>query len=250
MGITLLYLTPLLYFLPLSTLAAVIIVAVAGMIQFQPFKHAWAVNPHDGFVALVVFLSTLYFAPHLEWGIFIGVVLSMVFYISRTMRPHFAEIAMDEEGLYKDAQKFGMETSRTLAIFRYDGDLYFANAGYLEKRLLNAVADKPDLKVLILDLEAVDQIDVTGEEMLTHMSEGLEEAGIEFFITRAKFKVTNALKRSGLYDVIGEEHFFGKRVRALRVIKEKYGNQIDISHLVSHKPVDERGVNNKEKKKT
>jgi len=240
-GLTLLFLTPLLYYLPLATLAAVIIVAVVGMIHFQPFKHAWSVNPHDGFVALVVFLSTLYFAPHLEWGIFIGVALSMIFYIFRTMRPHFAEIAMDEEGLYKDSQKFGMETSRSLAIFRYDGDLYFANAGYLEKKLLNAVADKPELKVLILDLEAVDQIDVTGEEMLTHMSEGLKEAGIEFFITRAKFKLTDALKRSGLYDVIGEEHFFGKRVRALKAIKEKYGNQIDISHLVSHKPVDDRG---------
>lgn len=237
-GLTLLFLTPLLYYLPLSTLAAVIIVAVVGMIHFQPFKHAWSVNPHDGFVALAVFLTTLYFAPHLEWGIFIGVILSMVFYISRTMRPHFAEIAMDEKGLYTDAQKFGMETSRTLAIYRYDGDLYFANAGYLEKKLLNAVADKPELKVLILDLEAVDQIDVTGEEMLTHMSEGLKEAGIEFYITRAKFKLTDALKRSGLYDVIGEEHFFGKRVRALKVIKEKYGNQIDISHLVSHKPVE------------
>lgn len=236
-GITLLFLTPLLHYLPVATLAAVIVVAVIGMIHFQPFSHAWQVNPHDGFVALVVFITTLYFAPHLEWGIFIGIALSMAFYIYRTMKPHFAEIAMDEDGTYRDAHKFGLETSPDLAIFRYDGDLYFANAGYLEKKLLNAVADKPELKILVLDLEAVDQIDVTGEEMLTHMSERLKEAGIEFYITRAKFKLTDALKRSGLYEVIGEEHFFTKRVRALKAIKEKYGDQVDMSHLLYHKPV-------------
>ena len=238
-GITLLFLTPLLYYLPVATLAAIIIVAVIGMIQFQPFSHAWAVNPHDGFVALVVFLTTLYFAPHLEWGIFIGVALSMMFYIYRTMTPHFAEVALSEDGTYRDAEIYELETSDTVAFYRYDGDLYFANAGYLERKLLNAVADKPLLKVLVLDVEAVDQIDATGEEMLSHMSKRLEEAGIEFCITRPKFKLEDALKRSGLYDVIGENHFFAKRVHAIKAIKEKYGDQVDVSHLVYHKPVEE-----------
>lgn len=237
-GITLLFFTPLLYHIPVATLAAVIIVAVVGMIQFQPFKHAWTVNPHDGLVALTVFIGTLAFAPHLEWGIFMGVVLSIGLYIYRTMKPHFAEVALDEDGTYRDAHLFGMETSQTMALFRYDGDLYFANAGYLEKKLLNAVAEKPQLKVLLLDLEAVDQIDATGEEMLSHMSEGLEQAGIEFCITRAKFKVTDTLKRSGLYDIIGEQHFFSKRLDALNTIKAKYGKQVDISHLELHKPVE------------
>ncbi len=235
-GVTLLFLTPLLHYLPIATLAAVIIVAVVGMIQFQPFKHAWKVNPHDGIVALVVFIVTLYFAPHLEWGIFIGIALSLGLYIYRTMQPHFAELALDKDGAFRDAHLFGMKTSSSLALFRYDGDLYFANAGYLEKRLLNAVANKPELKVLILDLEAVDQIDATGEEMLMHMSERLDEAGIEFFITRPKFKLSDALKRSGLYDRIGEEHFFAKRVQALDAIKEKYGQQVDMSHLLKYKP--------------
>ena len=236
-GITLLYLTPLLYYIPIATLAAVIIVAVVGMIQFEPFKHAWKVNPHDGLVAFTVFTGTLYFAPHLEWGIFMGVALSIGLYIYRTMQPHFAEVALDVDGTFRDAHLFDMETSNTLALFRYDGDLYFANASYLEKKLLNAIADKPQLKVLLLDLEAVDQIDVTGEEMLSHMSEGLRLAGIDFFITRSKFKLIDALKRSGLYDKIGEQRFFSKRLDALDAIKKQYGDQVDISHLMVHKPV-------------
>jgi len=237
-GITLLYFTPLLFYIPIATLAAVIIVAVIGMIQFEPFKHAWKVNPHDGVVALTVFVGTLYFAPHLEWGIFIGVALSIGLYIYRTMQPHFAEVAMDADGTFRDAHLFGMQTSDTLALFRYDGDLYFANASYLEKKLLNAIADKPKLKVLLLDLEAVDQIDVTGEEMLSHMAEGLKLAGIEFIITRPKFKLLDALKRSGLYEKIGEGNVFSKRLVALESIKKQYGNQIDINHLIIHKPVD------------
>lgn len=238
-GVTLLFLTPLLYYLPVATLAAVIIIAVIGLLHFEPFKHAWSVNPHDGFVALVVFLSTLYFAPHLEWGIFIGVALSLIFYLYRTMTPHFAEVSLNDEGVFRDAQLQNLKTSETVAFYRYDGDLYFANAGYLEHRMLNAVADKPKLKVLVLDLEAVDQIDATGEEMLSHMSERLAEAGIEFYISRAKFKVIDALKRSGLYDTIGEEHFFVRRTRAIKAIKDKYGSSVDVSHLIFHKPREE-----------
>jgi len=236
-GITLLFLTPLMYHLPIATLAAVIIVAVAGLFQIAPLVHSWRVNPHDTIVAFIVFNSTIYFAPHLEKGVYIGIALSLAFYIYRTMRPHFAEVALFEDETFRDAEVFGMRTSDTLALFRFDGDLYFVNAGYLEKRLLNAVADKPQLKVAILDIEAVEQIDTTGEEMLTHMSEWFKEAGIEFFITRPKFKVTDVLERTGLYDKIGREHIYSRRRDALTAIKQKYGDLVDMEHLQQYIPI-------------
>jgi len=236
-GITLVFLTPLMYHLPIATLAAVIIVAVAGLFQITPLVHSWRVNPHDTIVAFIVFNSTIYFAPHLEKGVYIGIALSLAFYIYRTMRPHFAEVALFEDGTFRDADVFGLQTSETLALFRFDGDLYFVNAGYLEKRLLNALADKPRLKVVILDIEAVEQIDTTGEEMLTHMSEWFKEAGIEFYITRPKFKVTDVLERTGLYDKIGREHIYSKRQDALKAIKGKYGDIVDMEHLQQHSPV-------------
>ena len=237
-GITLLFLTPLMYHLPIATLAAVIIVAVASLIQVAPLVHSWKVNWHDTLVAFIVFNATIYFAPHLEKGIYIGIALSLAFYIYRTMRPHFAEVAIHKDGTYRDASIFGMVTSDTIALFRYDGDLYFVNAGYLEKRLLNAVADKPELKVAILDIEAVDQIDTTGEEMLGHMSEWFKEAGIEFYITRPKFKVADVLKRTGLYDKIGEEHIFSRRRDALAAITHKYGELVDLGPLQQYMPLD------------
>jgi len=241
-GVTLLFLTPLMYHLPIATLAAVIIIAVASLIQIAPLVHSWKVNRHDSLVAFVVFNTTIYFAPHLEKGVYIGIAISLAFYIYRTMRPHFAEVSMHEDGTFRDARVFGMETSDTLALFRYDGDLYFVNAGYLEKRLVNAVADKPELKVAILDIEAVDQIDTTGEEMLTHISEWFKEAGIEFYITRPKFKVSDVLKRTGLYDKIGDDHIFNKRQDALASITQKYGNLVDIEHLRHYMPVDKADI--------
>jgi len=237
-GITLLFLTPLMYHLPIATLAAVIIVAVASLIQIAPLIHSWKVNRHDCFVAFIVFNTTIYFAPHLEKGVYIGIAISLAFYIYRTMRPHLAEVSRDKDGTFRDAHLFGLHTSDSVAMFRYDGDLYFVNAGYLEKRLVNAVADKPGLKVVILDIEAVDQIDTTGEEMLTHISEWFKEAGIEFYITRPKFKVTEILKRTGFFDKLGEDHIFSRRRDALASIEHKYGDLIDLEPLRNYLPVD------------
>ena len=234
-GLTLVFFTGLLYHIPLSTLSAVIIFAVFNMIKYQPFKHAWRVNPHDGFVALTVFISTLVFAPHLEKGIFIGVGLSLAFYIYRTMTPHFAEIAKTEDGLLKDAKLNQLQTSETFALYRFDGNLYFANAGYLEKQLLNAIASKPKLKALALDIEAVEHIDATGEEMLTLMSEHLEIAGVTLYIVRPKFKVLDTFQRSGLYHRIGEHHFFSRRGDLITYLQENH-KDIDISHILEHKP--------------
>ncbi len=249
-AITLLFLTPLLYFLPLSTLAAVIMAAVFGLIQFEPFKHAWKVNPHDGFVALVTFLVTLWLAPHLEYGIFVGVGLSIAFYLYRTMQPHVAELARDQDDTLRDAALFGLKTSHTLAMFRYDGDLYFANAGYLEKVLLNAVADKPHLRVLILDLEAVDQIDATGEEMLGNLADGLYQANIAFFICRPKFKLLDAIKRSGLSTKIGEDNIFSKRRNAIQTAVERFPGVVDVSHLMSYQPDKDANIENPPSKPT
>lgn len=235
-ALTLLFLTPLLYFLPLATLAAVIMAAVFALIQFEPFKHAWKVNPHDGFVALITFLVTLWMAPHLEYGIFVGVGLSIAFYLYRTMQPHVAELARDEDDVLRDAALYGLKTSQTLAMYRYDGDLYFANAGYLEKTLLNAVADKPHLRVLILDLEAVDQIDATGEEMLGNLADGLHQANISFYICRPKFKLLDAIKRSGLHDKIGDDSIFSKRKNAIQAAVERFPGMVDISHLMTYQP--------------
>ena len=228
-GITLLFLTPLLYHLPQATLAAVIIMAVVGLIHIEPIKHAWKVHRHDGIVAIVVFIVTLIVAPHLEQGVLVGVLLSLGLFLYRTMSPHLVEVARHEDTTLREAGRFNLKTSDTVSVFRYDGDLYFANAGYLEGKLLNSIAQKPKLKVVVLDIESADQLDSSGEEMLRNLFDRLQSIGIELYIARAKMPIIHAFERSGLYQHIGKARFFRQRTDAVKAAKEKFGDEIDIS---------------------
>jgi len=240
-GLTLLFFTPLLGPLPISSLAAVIIMSVTSLLRPIMIWRALQVSWHDGIVAAVVFFSTLWLAPHLEMGIFIGVGLSIGFYLYYTMRPAFAEVARYHDGSFKDSEIFELHTSDQVAVYRYDGDLYFANASYLEKSILNAIADKPELVVIVLDLEAVAHIDATGEEMLSHLSERIRSAGIDIYIARTKYAVQTVLKRSGLYQRIGSEFFVNTRTMAIDAIVERYGDKVDVTPLREHKPIHSDG---------
>lgn len=237
-ALTLLFLTPLLYHLPQATLAAVIIMAVINLIKIAPIKHAWKVEPHDGVVAVVTFVATLAFAPHLDKGILLGVLLSLGLFLYRTMSPNLVEVARDEDGTMRDAKAHQLKTSDTIAVYRFDGDLYFANTGYLEGKLLNNVASKPSLKVLILDMESIDQVDSTGEEMLEKLADRLQSVGIEFYIARTKLRVYEAFQRSGLARHIGEDRFFRERKYAINHAKELLGDAIDIGPLRQYIPVE------------
>ncbi|MGB0847788.1 MAG: SulP family inorganic anion transporter, partial [Thiolinea sp.] len=237
-AVTLLFLTPLLYHLPQATLAAVIMVAVLNLIKIEPIIHAWRVEPHDGVVAVVTFVITLLVAPHLEQGILAGVMLSLGLFLYRSMSPNFVEVARHPDGSLRDAATHRLKTSETVAIYRFDGDLYFANTGYLEGKILNSVAHKPKLKVLVLDMEAVDQVDSTGEEMLEKMADRLRAAGIEFFLARIKLRVYMSFQRSGLSRHIGEDRFFRERVLAVKHAKEELGDAIDIEPILKSMPAD------------
>ncbi len=237
-AVTLLFLTPLLYHLPQATLAAVIMMAVAGLVQVKPIKHAWKVHRHDGIIAIVVFFVTLVVAPHLEQGVLVGVVLSLGLFLYRTMSPRLIEVARHEDTTLRGVDRFNLMSSDTVSIFRYDGDLYFANSGYLEGKLLNMVSQKPNLKLVVLDIESADQLDATGEEMLKNLFDRLQSIGVELYIARAKVQIEQALKRSGLYEHIGSARFFRQRTDAVRAAKEIMGDDIDISMYLKpmHKP--------------
>jgi len=162
-------------------------------------------------------------------------LLSLGLFLYRTMSPHFVEVSRHEDGTLRNASLFDLKTSDTVSVFRYGGDLYFANAGYLEGKVLNSTAAKPDLKVVILDFESVDLVDSTGEETLGRIAERLESAGIELYIARAQKSIRDAFVRSGLMDKIGEERFFRERTQAARFAKEKFVDDIDIDPIL--KPI-------------
>lgn len=165
-GITLLFLTPLLYHLPQATLAAVIIMAVINLIKIAPVIHVWKAEKHDGIVAVVTFVITVAVAPHLEQGIIVGVALSIGLFLYRTMRPRVATFSRYMDGTLRDVTVFPLLTSDKISVLRFDMSLYFANAGFFEHKVIEVLADHPDLEYLIIDAEGMNTLDATGEEVL------------------------------------------------------------------------------------
>lgn len=230
-GITLLWLTPLLYHLPQATLAAVIIMAVIGLIRFEPIKHAWKVEKHDAIVAITSFVLTLLFAPHLENGIVIGVILSLGLFLFRTMEPRFTELsAHSGSTMFVNALDNELERCEVVSIVKYSGSLYFANAGYFEDRVLRLISEKQQcLRYVIVDMAGINQIDASGEEMLSGLLERCSSAGVEILFARTE-GIERVLQRSGFMDKFGENRFFDRRTDALRFAWKELGDEEAASH--------------------
>ena len=226
-GITLLWLTPLLFHLPQATLAAVIIMAVINLIKVAPIVHAWKAQPSDGTVAVVTFVLTLLWAPHLDKGILAGVALSLGLFLYRTMRPRFAVLGRYRDGTMRDVKVMNLPTSPRISLVRFDGSLYFANAGYFETKVLATVAANPELKYIILDGEAINQLDATGEEVLDHVAERLQSVGIELLVARMKKQFMDTITRTGLIDKMGRERFFPRIQYALEYAWDGLGDEYD-----------------------
>ncbi len=230
-GITLLWLTPLLYNLPQATLAAVIIMAVINLIKIKPIIHAWKAQPHDGIVAVITFVLTLLWAPHLDKGILAGIGLSLVLYMFRSMRPRFAVLSRYKDGTMRDiAVRTQLKTSDKIALVRFDGSLYFANAGYFETKVLEVLAANPKLKFLIIDGQGINQIDATGEEVLRHLHRRLQATGVKMVSARMKKQILDVLRRTGLRAEISEEHCCFPRIQhALEHVWNELGDEYDHS---------------------
>ena len=214
-GLTLLLLTPLLYHLPQPTLAIIIVMAVGGLIKVRPFFHAWKAQKHDGIVALTTFALTLTFAPHLETGILVGVLLSLGLYIYRTMNPHIYTLSRDADGGFRDAGGDHLKQCPRIAILRFEGSLFFANTTYFENKVLERVAAMPELKFIIVDAGAIYEIDATGEDMLRTLSERLDNLNISFLFARVQGKVMAAFRRTRFFNPEMEHRFFRNRAEAL-----------------------------------
>jgi SulP family sulfate permease len=207
--ITLLFLTPLLYHLPKATLAAVVIMAVFGLINFISIEHIWRTNKHDGIAAIVTFIVTIGAAPKLDHGIIIGAALAIVLYLYRTMRPRVAIVGRCADGTLRDIKKNkDVCTDANIIAIRFDGSLYFANVSYFEDAILKAVSDFPEAKYILVIGDGINQIDASGEEVIHHLVEHLSENNITMVLSGLKLQILDVLRAAELIDVVGEENVF------------------------------------------
>jgi len=207
-GLTLLFFTPLFYYLPKVILASIIMVAVFGLIDVKSAITLFKTNKKDFAMLMATFLSTLLFGVQI--GITTGVILSLGLVIHRSVYPHLAELGkLPDSNYYRNLSRFPEAKERKDAlIFRFDAELYFANINYFRERLDQMISRKgDDLKVIILNAQSIYALDSSAARGLEEIVEDCKKRGIEFYMTEVIGPVRDMLRRTGLFDKIGEDHF-------------------------------------------
>ena len=219
--VVLLFFTPLFYHLPQSVLAAIIMMAVVGLINVRGFIHAWQAQWYDGAISIITFIGTLAFAPHLDRGILIGAGLSIIVFLYKSMRPKVVDLSLDVDRAMHDAVASGLEQCRYIDVVRFDGPLFFANASYLEDQIRDRRRSKKELKHIIISAGSINDIDSSGEEALSLTVDRVRSAGIDISLSAVNRAVMQVLNRTHLIVKIGEDHIYPTTEKAINAVHEQ-----------------------------
>lgn len=215
-GATLLFLTPLFYYLPNAILAAVIMVAVFGLIDLKYPRELWKNRKDEFFLLLATFSLTL--GLGIVEGILLGVLFSLLLLVYRISNPHIAVLGrIRGTDYFKNINRFSedIEEFPEFLILRFDGQLFFGNKDYFRKELQKHARQKgPGLKFVILNAEAISYIDSSAVFMLRALIRDLRSDGIRLLLAGAIGPTRDILFSSGLAEEIGRENQFVRTFEA------------------------------------
>jgi len=206
-AVSVLFLMPLFHHLPQAVLGAVIILAVAGLIDFATPRRLWRYNKADATALILTFVMVL--AVGIEKGILIGAASTIVLYLWRTSRPHMAvvgRVANTEH--FRNVLRHETQTLPHVLMLRIDESLYFANAQSIEDFVLCAAAERPQLRHLVLICSSINFIDASALETLTSLVARMHDAGIQLYLTEVKGPVMDRLGDTEFLDQLGRERVF------------------------------------------
>ncbi|HEV8033767.1 SulP family inorganic anion transporter [Yoonia sp.] len=194
LAIAALALTPLIYFLPKATLAATIIVAVLSLVDFSILKRSWNYSKADFAAVLATILLTLVLG--VEAGVSAGVGLSILLHLYKSSKPHIAEVGqVPGTEHFRNILRHDVITDPSIVTLRVDESLYFANARYLEDKIQSRVAKDKDIRHVILQCAAINEIDLSALESLEAINERLREMDVKLHLSEVKGPVMDRLKR-------------------------------------------------------
>lgn len=216
--LTLLALTPLFYHLPNAVLAAVIVVAVAGLVDFREAVHLFKMKRADGLTFLLTFVGTLTIG--IDQGLLMGLIFSLGLFIWRSSHPHTAELGyVAGEGVFRNLRRYPQaKTYPGVLILRPDASLYFANMKFLEDHLAREMAARSDTKWVLMDLSGVNDIDAVAVDTLERLMEAYEHSGIRFAYASMKGPVRDIIDRAGWPATYGARIAYPSVQRALEAL--------------------------------
>jgi len=226
-GLTLLFFTPVFYYLPEAVLGAIIIVAVFGLLDFTVPKQLLKYSKRELVILNITLLITA--TVGIKEGIFIGVILSLGMLIYTSAKPHIAILGrIPDTHFYRNIKRFEglLITSEDILIVRFDAQLFFANVQYFKDKLEDSVKEKGGkLKLLIIDGESINSIDSSGVYMLSDVIAKYKSMNIDIAFTGMKGPVRDVLEKSGIMKKISYQNCFLSIQEAVDAFEEGEKNK-------------------------
>jgi len=202
-------LTDYLALLPKATLAATIIVSVLGLVDFSILKKTWVYSRKDFIAVVATILVTLLGGA--ETGVTVGVMASLLLHLYKTSKPHIAEVG-EIKGTkhFRNVKRHKVETFPSILTLRVDESLYFGNASYIEDEVFHNLAERDQLRHVILMCTAVNEIDISALEVLESINKTLREQDICFHLSEVKGPVMDSLETTTFLSELNGEVFLSQ----------------------------------------
>jgi SulP family sulfate permease len=219
--LALLFLTPLLRYIPKAALAALVISAVLLLFHPREVFKLWRLNHHDGLVAFTVFVLSLLTKP--DYALLIGVMISLVYFLWKTMHPRIVRVTKDPTyNMFVNADVQDKPSCPQILHLRSDNVMYFANAEYTTDHMLELLSEQnTPVKFLLLDLQAVTYIDMTGIDALQALQEEIGAQKNQLALMGVHIPVMHVFKSSGFYDKLDKNLVIKNRGDAITILFEK-----------------------------
>ena len=218
LGIFLLLFAPWASYLPMPAMGGIILLVAYNLIDFHHIKGIFKASKKENAVLIVTFLATLFL--ELEFAIYIGVFLSLAFYLSRTSTPHIAIMApdpVDSHRRFINIARKPLQECPQLKIVRIDGSLYYGAVDHVAAFLGELSENHPQRHVLIL-ANGINFVDITGAEFLVQEAKRWRAMGGDLYICGLKIVSQDVLLAGGYREEIGEDHFFKTKKEAVAAI--------------------------------
>jgi len=223
--LVLLFFTDYLYHLPQAALAVIVMMAVFSLIRIKPLFHAWRIDRVSVLIGIITFFATLLLAPAIANGILLGICLTILHFLTKTMKPRVEVVSRKADGSLGGILAHQLQPmSDQFVPVRFDGSLTFMNVAYFEDMILEALADFPDCKTILIIGSGINNIDASGEEKIREIADRLKKMGVKLAFSSLKNQVIRVFEKSGLSEALGPDAFFGSKEIAVQSLSEQFKN--------------------------
>ncbi|MDR8391605.1 sulfate permease [Aliifodinibius sp. S!AR15-10] len=233
-GLTLLFLTPLFYFVPMPALSAIIIVASLGLIEIEQIRYLFRTKERDGYIALFTFVTILLIG--IQEGILLGVGASLIGVLVQASRPNVAELGhITGSHFFRDISRYPeADRIQGLLVLRVDASFSFHNAEYFKEYIISkSEEENRRIEAVIIEGRSINDLDTTAIEALQNVVESLQEINIDLHFAGLKGPVRDIMLRSGLARRLGGAHFHMTTHQAVQYILEKWQKKNSSDHRFS-----------------